>query len=976
MPNWTKEQQRVIDARNQNLLVSAGAGAGKTAVLVERMMNRILDKENPVDVDRFLLVTFTKAAAFEMRERIGETLENKLKEEVANEFLAKQLSLLPNAQIMTIDSFCYQLVKSHFLKVGLDPNFRIGDESELAILKEKAMQEVLEEAYQQKTPEFLAFVESFVAGKKDTVLEEMIETLYGYCSSDPRPGKWLERGKELFAVQSQEELSRMPWILFCMEYAKERLEEAKEIELMMLNLTEEPGGPYTYKTTVLNDIAILDELLVISDFDEMVEKLEHLKFSTLARKKDDMLESLIDTFKDARDTVKKIVKNLSEQMFAKTLMEIQEEILKMAPVMTGYIDVCIGFSEKFLELKHEKNCYDFSDIEHFALDILIESYDESGNFVPSTVARELSDYYVEIMIDEYQDSNYIQEYILSSIAKTKEGQRNRFMVGDVKQSIYKFRMAKPEIFMNKYHDYKNSLKNGELIELRDNFRSRLSLLKDVNHIFKSIMKERMGGIEYDDSVALATGFPYPETEEQVGGRTELMVAIQGEEDEISQSELEARMIANKIKEMLFGENPQYVYDKRQNAYRRATYKDVVILLRSLKGWSDVMEEVLVEEQIPCFTDSSKGYFQTMEVKTMLAFLNIIDNRYIDIDLVSVLKSPIVGLSSEELAKIKIFSKEDKGLSFYERMECYSLQNEDEISESIKRFFQLIEEIKQEKEVLSLGELIHFCYEKTGYLYYIRAMEKGEIREGNLYFLLEKAKAFEKAEKGDLFHFLSYMRKIREHDMDFGEAKLLGEEEDVVRIMSIHKSKGLEFPICFVSGLGRKFNQMDLRKNVVIHPDFYLAGFVYNIKERVREKSAIRSIFNRHLLLENLAEEIRILYVAMTRGREKLLLTGCQKKMSAELMLCMENMQRKNEGVAGGELQSWQLKGVTLSELEFQNSFLDWILSVLSKDIGEYEVSVVSKEDLIKEKAREIIKDAIRLDKLKTLAEREKDKEEW
>ena len=283
-----------------------------------------------------------------------------------------------------------------------------------------------------------------------------------------------------------------------------------------------------------------------------------------------------------RETVKKIVKNLGEQMFAKSLEGIMEEIRELAPVMNGYIEVCTRFLEKYLELKQEKNCYDFSDVEHFALDILIERYDEDGSFVPSDVAQELSDYYEEIMIDEYQDSNYIQEYILSAIAKNKEGQKNRFMVGDVKQSIYKFRMAKPEIFMSKYHDYKNSDKNGELIELRDNFRSRHALLMDINHIFKSIMKESMGGIEYDDSVALATGFPYPETVEKAGGKTELMVVIQGEETELSQSELEARMIANKIKEMLFGEHPQYVYDKKKNAYRKAMYKDVVILLRGLK----------------------------------------------------------------------------------------------------------------------------------------------------------------------------------------------------------------------------------------------------------------------------------------------------------------------------------------------------------------------------------------------------------
>ena len=603
MPDWTREQRRVIDARNQNLLVSAGAGAGKTAVLVERMMNRMMDKEHPVDVDRFLLVTFTKAAAFEMRERIGETIENKMKEEVANDFLAKQLSLLPNAQIMTIDSFCYQLVKSHFLKVGLDPNFRIGDESELTILKEKAMQEVLEEAYEQKSPEFLAFVESFVSGKTDAVLEEMVENLYEYCSSDPRPEKWLERAKELFSIQSREELSKEPWIQFCIRYAKERLAEAKELELRILKLTEKPGGPYTYSTTVREDISIIDELLAVSDFDEMVKILKNLKFPTLARKKDDMQEHLINSAKELRETVKKIVKNLGEQMFAKSLEGIMEEIRELAPVMNGYIEVCTRFLEKYLELKQEKNCYDFSDVEHFALDILIERYDEDGSFVPSDVAQELSDYYEEIMIDEYQDSNYIQEYILSAIAKNKEGQKNRFMVGDVKQSIYKFRMAKPEIFMSKYHDYKNSDKNGELIELRDNFRSRHALLMDINHIFKSIMKESMGGIEYDDSVALATGFPYPETVEKAGGKTELMVVIQGEETELSQSELEARMIANKIKEMLFGEHPQYVYDKKKNAYRKAMYKDVVILLRGLKGWSDVMEEVLLEEQIPCFTDS-------------------------------------------------------------------------------------------------------------------------------------------------------------------------------------------------------------------------------------------------------------------------------------------------------------------------------------------------------------------------------------
>ena len=973
MANWTKEQQRVIDARNQNLLVSAGAGAGKTAVLVERMMKRILDKENPVDVDRFLLVTFTKAAAYEMRERIGETLEKKLKEEVANEFLAKQLSLLPNAQIMTIDSFCYQLVKSHFLKVGLDPNFRIGDASELTIIKEKAIKEVLEEAYEAKSPEFFAFVESFVAGKKDTVLEEMIETLYEYCSSDPRPKEWLYKAKELFDIAPVEELKELPWIQFCMDYAKDRLEEAKELEGMILELADHPGGPYAYKTTVQEDLQILEDLSFISDFDEMVEALKGVKFPTLARKKPDMLEEYVNLAKEIRENVKKIVKNIKECLFFKTLAQIEEEIKNLAPVMKGYIDVCLRFCERLLELKQEKNCYDFSDIEHFALEILIESYDEKGNIQKSEIARELSDYYAEIMIDEYQDSNYIQEYILAAIAKTGEGQRNRFMVGDVKQSIYKFRMAKPEIFMNKYHDYKNSDENGELIELKDNFRSRLSLLEDVNHIFKSIMKEKLGGIEYDDKVALSTGFPYPPTEEKVGGNTELCVVLKNEEDEESKNELEARMIAGKIKELLFGDSPQYVYDKKQNAYRKASYKDIVILLRSLKGWGEVIEEVLIEEGIPCFTDSSKGYFQTMEVKTMLAFLNIIDNRYLDIDLVTVLKSPIAGLNSNDLAEIKIFSKEEKNLSFYERMERYGEQKEDELSGKIRQFIALLEEIKGEKEVLSLGELVHFCYEKTGYLYYIKAMEKGEIREGNLYFLLEKAKAFEKTEKGDLFHFLSYMKKIREHDMDFGEAKLLGEEEDVVRIMSIHKSKGLEFPICFVSGLGRNFNQMDLRKNVVIHPDFYLAAFVYHIKERVKEKSALRSIFNKHLQLENLAEEIRILYVALTRGREKLILTGCLNKMTAELTECIQKMQGKEEGLG---TEFFALKEVSLSELEFQTSFLDWILSVLSKDVGNYQVSVCSKEDLLKEELQDIVKETVRWNEIEDYIISEKEGKLW
>ena len=535
---WTKEQQKVIDVRNKDVLVSAAAGSGKTAVLVERILSLVCgdkDGDTPVDVDRLLVVTFTNAAAAEMRERIGLALLKRLEEEPENVHLQKQQTLIHNAQITTIHSFCQYVIRSYFHQLDLDPSFRIGDEGELKLLKGEVLEELLEDRYKEKSPEFVSFVETYAVGKSDRPLEELILQLYEFSISYPYPRRWLEGCMETYGAECEEELNQSRWMRFLLDFAGKLLAGWQEELKGALALCGEADGPYMYQQALLEDLEQAEALGSCRTYEEYQEGLEHLAFARLSAKRDSQVdEGKKARVKALRDRMKKSLKDLKETYFASSLTDVFE-LLRRAAVPTGVlISLTAEFADRYQEKKRNKNLADFSDLEHMALEILAADVkEEEGAFAVAVTdaARELSERYVQIMIDEYQDSNLIQEIILNSVSRREAGSPNVFMVGDVKQSIYRFRLSRPELFMDKYERYTLEESKEQRIDLHKNFRSRKEVLESVNYIFRQIMTRALGGVEYDDKAALYAGADY---EENAGNETELLL-IDTEDDEAGEA---------------------------------------------------------------------------------------------------------------------------------------------------------------------------------------------------------------------------------------------------------------------------------------------------------------------------------------------------------------------------------------------------------------------------------------------------------
>ena len=958
-PKWTKEQLEVIESRECNLLVAAAAGSGKTAVLVERIIQMITSRENPIDIDKLLVVTFTNAAASEMRERIGDAIGKALDENPENKHLQNQLVLLNKSSITTIHSFCLDVIKSNFHRINLDPNFRIGDQTECAILKQEAIEEVFEDLYEERDEGFLNLVESYAERGGDKEVQDIILGIYSFAMASPEPKKWLIDSAERFNIDENFDFSQSIWaraildtvkieingLCLNMERALKEVESIEELETFAEKLSVE------YKK-----IADISQACNKS-WDEAYKKMASMSFENyvkgvkrISKDAPSYIKESKEKAKTIRDKTKKSLESIVSATFNKDNDSIREEIKYLYNIVKPISSVVLRFEEEYSNKKREKGIIDFNDIEHFALNILTD-VDEKGNIVPSDIAVGYRNKFYEIFIDEYQDSNLVQEVLLKAVANTETP--NRFMVGDVKQSIYRFRQAKPELFLQKYNNYNDKKGSSHRkIMLYKNFRSREEVVDAVNYIFENIMNENIGEIEYTEKERLNLGANFNvDTDEKsiIGGATEIHLIqkdnkldddiindkddrINNKENEIEEEEkldniqLEARMVGNIIKDLMKVNEDgkiQKVYDKGIDGYRPVEFRDIVILLRATSAWAPVFADELMNMDIPTYADVGVGYFDTIEIKTILSLLQIIDNPMQDIPLISVLKSPIFGFTPEDLidirvqSKDKIFYEDLKSTAEYDGFTDSQNENESEFIPSeecinkSKDFLIKLKEFKEKSMYMSTDEFIWYLYTRTGYYAYVGALPGGSQRQANLKVLFERAKQFEETSLKGIFNFVNFIEKLKKSSSDMGSAKTLGENANVVRIMSIHKSKGLEFPVVICSAMGKNFNTQDFKKSILYHHNLGYGPQFVDYERRISFPSIAKEALKSKINIENLSEEMRVLYVAFTRAKEKLIITGSTRNIQ-------DSIKRWSNGIES-------LDTISQYEILKGKNFLDWIM---------------------------------------------------
>ncbi len=875
---WTKEQAQVITLRNRDLLVSAAAGSGKTAVLVERIVQKVLDEQHPIDIDRMLIVTFTKAAAAEMRERVSQAIEQRLDAKPDDSRLQRQATLVHNAQITTIDSFCLYVVRNYFQTIGLEPSFRIADPGELELLKADVAHEVMERHYAQKEEGFLRLADRYATARSDDAVVDFMLRLYDFSQSYPWPAQWLASLPDAYCLDGKR-LDEQAWMRGLLRYLRHLTADLKRQMEYAYRLCSDSDGPQMYLEAVQDDIEKLDGLCLCGSYEQYSECMLQLSFRRLGvNRKYEGSKEKQEQVKSIRKMVKDALSKVQESYFYQDIEQMQADIEKILPDVKAWAALAQSFADAYAEKKEERKLLDFSDIEHFALKILIDERTKE----PTPAASELREMFEEIMIDEYQDSNYVQETILKAVSREALGGHNLFMVGDVKQSIYRFRLARPELFMEKYQSYTSEESSEQKIDLHKNFRSRTEVVDSINQVFYKIMHEDLGNVEYDKQAALYAGAVYPDSPKERMFQSELLLA-QASQEELDREgwkngqEMEARMVAARIREMMQkdGERAQYVTDKSSGRLRGVQYRDIVILLRSITGWADTFLKVLSQEGIPAHTTSQTGYFAAIEIQTVLSMLSILDNPLQDIPAAAVLASPIGGMNGEELARIRTASKEH---FYFLALEEYAQYGEEgALRQKAALFLEVYHRLRRLTSYTPIHKLIRIVLEETGYASYIQAMPAGSKRLANMDMLIEKAIAYEKTSYKGLFHFVRYIEKLKKYEIDFGEADITSENENVVRIMSIHKSKGLEFPVVFVSGMGKQFNRQDTRSRMILHPEYGIGLDFIDTEKRTRKPGFIKKILGNEIGIENQGEELRVLYVALTRAKEKLVMTAYVKE---------------------------------------------------------------------------------------------------
>ena len=948
---WTEEQKQAIYENGSNILVAAAAGSGKTAVLVERIINKIINEN--IDIDKLLVVTFTNAAASEMRERVLNAIYKKIDEDPENEKLQRQITLLNKASICTIDSFCLDVVRNNFFEIDIAPNFRIGDTTEIEILKQDVLEDLFEEKYEAEDEDFTKLINTYTSYKDDTPLKELILKIYTYIQSNPFPEKWLNEKIEMFnlADKLEENFADTIWGNLLLKQVKEVVEDAElKLDAEKQNLAKYPELE-KYYLIINDDIEQLEMLKVnLNSWDKAYEIASNIKFKTWVTDKKITLEAK-DIAKSVRDAVKANLKKVTEKILIFNSKEANEDINDMYDVLKKLENIILEFGQKFEKRKKDKNIVDFSDVEHFALKILLN---QDGT--PSEIAKKYQEKYEEIAIDEYQDSNLVQEYILTSISRGN----NIFMVGDVKQSIYKFRQARPDLFLEKYKTYQTKANKGAeddlKIQLFKNFRSRKEVLDFSNKIFTSIMSEELGELNYTEEEYLNLGANYEDTNQDLKAEIDILLTddIETEqkasttttsnwketnEDEndseeeierVENIELEAKFVANRIKELV--ENKFQIYDAKKQEKRDIKYKDIVVLLRSTKDPAPIFEKEILNLGMPVFSDSSAEYLESIEIQTIMSLLKIIDNPLQEIPLVAVMRSMIGGFTDNDLVEIRLSDKYD---NFYNTILKSKQSVSNPLRAKIDQFLNNLEMWRKEQEYLSLDEFIWKIYNDTGYYNYVGLMTNGELRQANLKMLFERAKQCESISFKGLFNFINYIEKVKTSSKDMDSAKIIGENDDVIRIMSIHKSKGLEFPVVFLSGTGKQFNMQDLNNKILLHPEIGIGVKYIDYDRQIEYDTLSKQAMRNQIMLETLSEEMRVLYVALTRAKEKLIITGYS---TADKQKGLHEMHDKYS-----ELNSILLKKC--------KTYLDWIELVymynenVMKELAEINIS--EKRDILK-----------------------------
>ncbi len=953
---WTKEQKQAIYEKGSNILVAAAAGSGKTAVLVERIINKIINED--LDIDRLLVVTFTNAAASEMRERILNAIYKKLEEkqnEQEEAKLQRQITLLNKASICTIDAFCLDVIKNNFYELDISPNFRIADTAEIELLKQEILEELFEEKYESEDKNFINLIHTYTTYKDDTPLKEIILKIYNQIQSNPFPEKWLEEKVENFNLSDlEQDFAETDWGKIILKDIEEELIDCQSIlqeELKNLNKYPELDK---YSLTIANDIEQLDMLKInLNSWDKAYQISQNIEFITWPRSSKITLEAK-DIAKTARDTVKKKLKKKTDKYLLFNSREANQDIFDMYEKLKALKEIILEYGAKLSKVKKERNILDFNDIEHFALNILVQEND--GEIKQTEVAKKYQEKFVEIAIDEYQDSNLIQEYILNSISRNN----NMFMVGDVKQSIYKFRQARPDLFYTKYNAYKlkqDKAENDDLkIQLFKNFRSRKNILDFTNLIFENLLTENPWELEYNEEEYLNLGADYkdinqdlkieinaidltedlsPEQDARVIGSNFQDVSNEqedvlndSEEDEhIQDIELEAKYVAKRIKELV--ESKYQVYDVKKQEFRPIKYKDIAILLRSTKTAAPIYEKELAKNSMPVFSDSGAEYLGSIEIQTIMSLLRIIDNPLQDIPLVTVLRSSIANFTDNDLVQIRLNDQYD---NFYNAMLKTKMTADDKLKNKIETFLNNVENWRKAKEYLSLDELIWKIYVETGFYNYAGLMPNGSLRQANLKMLFERAKQYESASFKGLFNFINFIEKIHLGSGDLGSAKIISENEDVVRIMSIHKSKGLEFPVVFLSNTGKSINLMDLKQNILVHNEIGIGTKFIDYNMQIEYDTLTKSAISNKLLLEAFAEEMRILYVALTRAKEKLIVTGTYSD-------ALETLEKMDEQISRYPKNN-KINPILVKKYK---KYLDWMILVYKyneatiKDICTFNV---------------------------------------
>lgn len=960
---WTREQEQVISLRGRNILVSAAAGSGKTATLVERIIERVIGGEGggdtPVDIDRLLIVTFTRAAAAEMRERVGAAIEERRVKHPENMHLQRQALLLHSAQITTIDSFCLLVIRDYFHEIDLDPVFRVAEEEELTLLRHEVISDILEEAYEEGEQDFLSFAQNYGGRHQDLKLEDYILRLFQFSESCPWPKEWLlglcasVKGTQ----EKQEEEISGEWMEKVVWAIKRRLKDALCLNRRAVAICNEPDGPVSYLSALQDDAEFLENLICCKNYRALSIAFDEIKFTALSRKAmPDCADEKKSQVKALRDQVKECIKGLRTDFFFQDYEQMKQDEQNAARYVRVLVNLTLSFREKFAQKKAEKRLLDFSDIEHFALNILTEKKD--GVLTARPAALELRRRFEEIMVDEYQDSNEVQETILRSISREEEGRPNIFMVGDMKQSIYRFRLAKPELFLQKYNTYSLEESKYQRIDLHKNFRSREEVLASINEIFFRLMGREFGQIEYDEAAALYPGAQYLSGEGKIDYATELLLVPadakeeeieededeteslsedeENEEREYSKREKEALACVQKIKEYRAGLMVQGKDEANTPVLRPCRYGDIVILLRTMSGFAEVFTKVLTEQGIPAISDTQSGYFNVPEIKWLLNYLRILDNPRQDIPYVNVLLSPFVGLSADELAALRSKEKHiplaeavrncavsymQGGIDKNDKQEEEESQNNARkpVGARLADFLCIYDELRERARILSVPELLEELFARTGYDSFITAMPAGGRRNRNLAAFMEKAAAFGESSYRGLFQFIRYVERLIKYEVDYGEAAETSEGEDAVRIMSIHRSKGLEFPVVFVCGLTKKFNFSDTRERILFHPDEGIAMDYIDEQLRTVTPTLRKKVLKQQMEEEMLGEELRLLYVAMTRAKEKLCMVGYVENY--------EKLSAKWEAVA--PVGKEKLFYLTLSKAKTYLDFIGPVIRLLS-----------------------------------------------